>query len=443
MRKALIAFLVLAAGMVACQKSADVTQSVPDPSRPVKFSVTNLISLETKADAIATGKYVAVYAGAPISKDNVQMTVTMSDATSGTLEPTVTNSILWAVGQTTAATNFLAVYPYETTRPLLGDTEATKYIEYSITDAASVEYADKFLAAAASQAPGTDATPATVALAFKHPFAKLIYNIDNQSDDFVSGVKISGIRRDGNLMFATGAVTTTGDAVAADAAVALNENGTNSWYTVVMPEATAVNPIVTVEMVSGAKYVFRLSTASVLEAGKQYTADIEITGSHGDVSSDRTVLGTFTVTEWVNVDAGDLTQDSSTPAAKWWYLSGNVDKVDATGDSNWAAILPFKCTGVDTWQIDFYYAGGVEEASNGFKLRYATDIADWTESYGMSPSNKWVIAAAEVKAEGAGDDYLVHSLTSEGGINIRIDTAGKYRIVFHPSESKFYIYTLD
>ena len=445
MKKAFVTILGLAACLVACNKAEKVAPAALDPNRPVQFTVSNIYTLDTKADAIANGKAVAIYAGSPINADNVSATVTMeAGATSGTLAPTVTNSLLWGVGQTTQATKFLAVYPYETTRPLVGETEETKYIEYSITDAESVEYADKFLAAAASQAPGTGETPAKVALAFKHPFAKLVYNISNTSDDFVASAAISGIRRTGHLMFATGEVTTTGEAVAADEAVALNANGVNSFMTVVMPESTAVNPVVTVTMVSGATYTFQLAAPTALAAGKVYTANIAISGSHSTTESNRTVLGTFTVTDWQNVDAGNLTAGGSTAAAKWWYLEGNIDTVDGTTDGNWSKHIPFKCVGPVTWQVDFYYAGTNDYSTNGFKIRYAADAADWSESYGMSTGNIWVINVDDVKAEGAeGDPYLVHDLTSDNGTNIAMSAHGKFRIKFYTDTHNFHIYKLD
>ena len=445
MKKAFVTILGLAACLVACNKAEKVAPAALDPNRPVQFTVSNIYSLETKADAIANGKAVAIYAGSPINADNVSATVTMeAGATSGTLAPTVTNSLLWGVGQTTQATKFLAVYPYETTRPLVGETEDAKYIEYSITDAESVEYADKFLAAAASQAPGTGETPAKVALAFKHPFAKLVYNISNTSDDFVASAAISGIRRTGHLMFATGEVTTTGEAVAADEAVALNANDENSFMTVVMPESTAVNPVVTVTMVSGATYTFQLAAATALEAGKVYTANIAISGSHGSEQSNRTVLGTFTVTDWQNVSVGDMTGTGSTAASSWWYLIGNIDVITGTADGNWEKYIPFKCISATTWQVDFYYNGPSNPDNGGFKLVNAATVPDWANAYGMSPTDFWTIDVTAVKAENAGDDYRVHSLTKgDTGKNITMSAAGKFRIKLRPADNEFNIYKLD
>lgn len=446
MKKSIVTVFALAACLVACNKAEKVAP-VPDVNRPISFTATNLCTMVTKATPIADGTLVGVYAGAPVSQDNVSLTVSMEpSATSGTLTPTVTNSLLWAVGQTTQATNFLAVYPYESVRPLVGGLEeADKYIEYSIASTDDVAYANEFLAAAASQAPGTGETPAKVALAFKHPFAKLVYNITNTSDDFVAGATISGIRREGRLMFISGAVAPFGEAVPASAPVDLNVNGDNSFMTIVMPEASAINPVVTVNMVSGAQYIFQLSAAAVLEAGKVYTASIIIDGSHGGQTSDRTVMGTFTVTDWVNVDAGSMAAGGSTPAAKWWYLVGNIDEIPGTADGDWGKYIPFRCISATTWQVDFYYAGTATDYSQGFKLIHAATLPDWSEAYGMSPSNHWVIEAQYVQTEDddPSDDYRVHSLTIDGGYNIPIDTPGKYRIKFQPADKQFYIYKIN
>lgn len=451
MKKTLFAMLGLAMCLASCNKTADVKISVPDPSRPVQFTVSNIYSLETKADAIADGKFAAVYAGSPISVENAKMLVNMSGPASGTLSPAVTNSLLWAVGQTTQATNFLGVYPHENTRPLVkpDDSESNWYINYGIASNDDVDYANIFLSAAASQAPGEDASdPAKVALAFKHPFVKLIYNVENLSDDYVVGLKISGIHRNGHVMFTTGAVTTVGDAVAADAPVVLNANGENSWMTIVMPEELAVNPKVIVEMGSGAKYIYKLSAASVLEAGKVYTAAITVEGGHGETTSDRTVYGTFTVTDWVGVDAGDLTPDGSTAAEKWWYIVGNIDAVDGSTDTNWSKCIPFKCVGPDTWQVDFYYAGTNDDGSTGFKLMHAApaNVPIWDDVWGMG-TDTWTIESDTVYPQGdtGHEAHLVHDMASPGNdmkMDIKDQDSRKYRIVFTPASYNFYIYKI-
>lgn len=431
--KKVILTLCAVAALAACQKT-EIRPYVGDSSRPVVFSVENIYSIETKADPIANGKQVGIYAGAPISKDNVAFNVTMTSETAGTLAPAVTNSLLWGVGQTTQATNFLAVYPYASERTLTGAEEANKYFEYAISDAENVDYADKFLTAVASQAPGTGETPAKVALAFSHPFAKLLYNIDNQTDDYVAGVKISGIHRSGKIMFISGAAVATGDAVAAEDAIALNEITPNASYmTVVMPETSAVNPVVTVNMVSGAKYTFSLAAGVALAAGKVYTASITLSGSHGTEESDRTMLGTFTVTDWANVDAGAMTGGVTSEATKWWYLEGNIDEVGGTEDGNWNKHIPLKCIAPTVWTVDFYYAGGTD-IDSGFKVRYAADASDWEDSWGKDV----VIEAAGITAEGT----LLQGL-SQGGPNMRIDAVGKYRINFYTDTHDFHIYKID
>jgi len=432
-------FVILAAAaalaFVSCSKNEDVQTYEPDLNRPVSFTVSNLAVEMTKADAISNNSHVAIFAGAPISRNNVKMTVTMEpNANSGLLTPTVANSLLWAVGQTTEATKFLAVYPFENERDLIGADEAEKYVDYNIASAADVEYANVFLAAAASQAPGTDETPASVALAFKHPFAKLVYTIDNQSDDFVSAVSISGIRRTGHLMFATGEVTTTGEPVAADAAVALNANGENSYMTIVMPETEAVNPVVTIDMVSGAKYTYHLTEGIALVAGKLYTANITITGSHGTEQSDRTVVGSFTITDWDTVNSGDLSGGVTTEAPKWWYLEGNIDEVSGTTDGNWDTHIPFRCVGATIWTVDFYYAGGTS-VDEGFKIRNAESFTDWSDSWGKDI----VIDANAIDPE---NGLLVEGL-SQGGVNMRINAVGTYRIRFYTDTHNYHIYKIN
>ena len=434
MKKILLAFAAVAA-LAACQKKDEMKPYVGDVSRPVSFSVENIYSLDTKADAIASGKKVGIFAGSPINKENVQFNVSMTSATAGTLSPVVTNSLLWGVGQTSQQTRFLAVYPYAEGLTLTDVSEDLKSFTYEISDAENVDYADKFLTAAAQQAPGSGDTPAKVALAFKHPFAKLVYNIDNQTDDYVADVKISGIHRNGKIMFVTGTAYPTGALVEPEDAVSLNVVTPNASYmTVVMPEGVSVNPAITVTMVSGAKYAFARASGTTLDAGKVYTAAVTLTGGHGTEESDRTVLGTFTVTDWENVNAGAMTGGVVSDAAKWWYLEGNIDEVTGTSDGEWQKHIPFKCIGSTIWEVDFYYATTETDIEHGLKIRYAADASDWDDSWGVDT----VIDAAEITAEGK----LIQGL-SQGGSNIRINTPGKYRIHFYTDTHDFHIYKFD
>ena len=434
MKKFILALAAIAA-LASCQKKDEMKPYVGDTSRPVTFSVENIYALETKADPIGNGTKVGIFAGDPINKDNVQFNVTMTSASAGTLAPVAANSLLWDVGQTTKETNFLAVYPWASGLSLVGVTEDVKSFTYEISDAENVEYADQFLTAAASQAPGTGETPAKVALAFKHPFAKLVYNINNQSDDYVADVKISGIHRNGKIMFISGDATPTGAVLDAENAISLNVVTPNASYmTVVMPDTTPVEPAVTITMVSGAKYSYALTSATTLLAGKVYTATITITGSHGTEESDRTMLGTFTVTDWENVNAGAMAGGITNEAAKWWYLEGNIDEVGGTTDGNWDKHIPFKCVGSTIWQVDFYYAATETDVDHGFKIRYAADASDWSEAYGVDT----VIDDADIDAEG----FLVQGLSTSGS-NIRIDAVGTYRIRFYTDTHDFHIYKLD
>ena len=434
MKKFLLALAAIAA-LASCQKKDEMKPYVGDTSRPVTFSVENIYALKTKADPIGNGTKVGIFAGDPINKDNVQFNVTMTTASAGTLAPVVTNSLLWGVGQTTQETRFLAVYPYANGRTLTDVSEDLKSFTYEISDAENVDYADKFLTAVALQAPGAGETPAKVALAFSHPFAKLVYNINNQSDDYVADVKISGIHRNGKIMFISGDATPTGAVLDAENAISLNVVTPNASYmTVVMPDTTPVEPAVTITMVSGAKYSYALTSATTLLAGKVYTATITITGSHGTEESDRTMLGTFTVTDWENVNAGAMAGGITDEAAKWWYLEGNIDEVGGTTDGNWDKHIPFKCVGSTIWQVDFYYAATETDVDHGFKIRYAADASDWSEAYGVDT----VIDDADIDAEG----FLVQGLSTSGS-NIRIDAVGTYRIRFYTDTHDFHIYKLD
>lgn len=448
MKKAFVTILGLAACLVACNKAEKVAPAALDPNRPVQFTVSNIYSLETKAPLDGTSA-VEVFAGDPINASNVQLTVKTYDATAKTGTLNTSNSLLWGVGQTDGSTNFFAVYPHEGSRTITKpeDTavESNWYLPYSISAASDVAYANDFLVAVASQKPGTSTETNKVALAFKHPFAKLVYNINNTSDDYVVSATISGIRRSGNIGFTNGTVTPTGTAVAAESPVALDVvTAGTSFMTVVMPESSNVNPVVVLTMGSGAEYTFKLSgTGMALEAGKVYTATIPVTGTeHGETVSDRAVYGTFTVIDWtpVAIDKENIVSGGTTEATNWWYIVGNIAKENETTDSNWGLHLPLKCVGEHQWEVSFYYAGTSDE-SNGFKIKYApvaSPSTDWTEAYGKNAT----IAAADVTAAGE-SGLLVEGMYVTGvGDGIRIDTKGKYKVRFYDDTHNFHIFKI-
>ncbi|GEM_PF-5751308 len=448
MKKAFVTILGLAACLVACNKAEKVAPAALDPNRPVQFTVSNIYSLETKAPLDGTSA-VEVFAGDPINASNVKLTVKTYDATAKTGTLNTSNSLLWGVGQTDGSTNFFAVYPHEGSRTITKpeDTavESNWYLPYSISAASDVAYANDFLVAVASQKPGTSTETNKVALAFKHPFAKLVYNIDNTSDDYVVSATISGIRRSGNIGFTTGVVTATGDAIAAANAVALDvETAGTKFWTVVMPDASNVNPVVVLTMGSGAKYTFKLNgTGMPLEAGKEYTATIPVTGSSHEVPvSDRAVYGTFTVTDWTPVAIANesIISGGATEATNWWYIVGNIAKENETTDSNWGLHLPLQCVGEHQWEVKFYYAGTSDD-SNGFKIKYApvaNPTSDWSAAYGKNAT----IAVADITAAGEGGLLVTELILTGVGDGIRIDTKGKYRVRFYDDTHNFHIFKL-
>lgn len=351
MKKILAAVLAAAAVFAACSKN-EAVQENPE-ARVVKFGVTNFYSFETKT-AIAASSHVAVYAGAPINVKNADYTVasmpTADPAAAGSLSG---SSILWGVEQIGTETNtaFFAMYPYASSdeRNAFGEGETLTYTIDASSD--SEEYAKDFLVDVVEQNPGTDVeNPNTVTFNLEHPFVLLRYVITNASDDAIRKVEIYGVRKAGTIAYETAVATPTGDALeAADAREMIAESvdgNVLTYYSVIMPESSAINPTIKVTTWGGCTSVYQLSAAQAFVAGKKYTASITYSNVHTAVTANRGMSATFEVEDWTaqEVTAGSQTNYDDN-SANWPFVKGS----GFTGAS-WDTGLAMSCTGENTFR---------------------------------------------------------------------------------------------
>lgn len=391
-----------AAALVSCNK--EETAPVPEGSRVVKFTMNNFYQFDTKA-ALAVDGHVAIYAGAPINFKNADYTVSAmpvaEPAAAGTLSG---SSIRWGVEQigTATTTKFFAMYPRETSDERQNFGEDNASLTYIIATAEDEAYAKDFLVDVVDQNPGLDVqNPNPVAFNLEHPFVLLRYVITNTSDDTIQKVEISGVRKVGTLDYTTAAVTPSGDAIAADAAreMPLESEAGNvkTFYTVIMPESSAINPTIKVTTYGGCSATYALSAGQTFVAGKSYTASITYSNTHTAVTSNRTMTASFNVSDWSAADAPTVADQANYDdnADNWPIIKGE----GFTGAS-WDTGLPMTCVGENSFRKVITMTGDGEfkvYKANGntwLGQSESEQVDSWTK-YTTGGSNVAITAAAD------------------------------------------------
>lgn len=404
MRKTLFIVLAAAATLVACQKQASV---VSIPEGPIRFSVDNTFSF-TKAteSAFEDADEIQIIAGAPISSAS-KGTVSGSNLT-------LTPAMYWAKGQSEAAT-FVAFYPYTSI--------STSSFEYDLNFGGNHDFAyhKNFLVAKASSAPTEEA----VELAFRHPFSKVLINVDNQlGSDGVASVVLKTIKMAGTLDL----VAETIDVSEVDATdVTAAKLSDTQWGVIVMPQSA--RPTLEVTTTLGSKYTFTLPANFTFEAGKVTSTSVVLQGQGGSGDSHGAPAAfSFSVTNWTNGTQNPGFENGAVAMGDYWYVLGCVYQADDTVAA-WGKDFPMVYGGKNAqdkeiWTITVNYdeSKAADLVDRGFKLRrYASDTAEadmWNTQLGMyaTDSNEFMNI-----------DYT-YDLNSTSNKNIRFEEAGNYTL---------------
>ena len=420
MKRYLFLAALAAAAFVSCNK-AEVETYVPDTAKAVKFTVENIgsYSFNTKAVAIGeTGTSTVGIFAADLNATNVEATVAAAALTPST-------PIYWGVGQTNAS-DFCAIYPYaagRTSTTFDYELPMDQHLEDTFT------YQDNLVSAKTSAAPAD----AAVAFTFKHPFAKMVININNQNagGDVVTGVVVKGLKSTTQLNIATVPATVTLATEAADAtayAVSATTQATLQYALVLAPQEAT--PSIEVTTALGSKYTFTLSAAYTFEAGKVASTSLTLAPVSGGGSgiTQTAVEGlTFTAESW-----GNPTNAANTPGTPdygdYWYAIGTIYGTDNTV-SAWAIDFPMSYGTDGKWTIVINYDESIAEPGQGLGLKL--------RKFNSASTNKWATQLGFYT--GTGDDYALASGESydqlhyiEGGVdpkNIRLAETGAWTLV--------------
>ena len=386
MKKYILAAAAALLALAACNREQIVEDN---GSLDVRFTsnIENTFAVKS-LDPLAEGKTVRILAGAPISAN------TDAEAVSGG-KLTPATPLKWKENQT-AKTTFVGIYPSN------GETEPV-INGYSLVGEGGVqdfEYQNNFLTALAK-----DVTPgATVNLDFKHPFVKMVMNVDNQLSGApeITGITVSDVLLDANLVLDAGTIVP----VMGSSSVKATKNATSGKFEVIIMPQDGAKPVLAVT-VGTTVYTFRINTATSFVGGKTYTANLTLKDTTPVVVEGDPVSFGFTVTDWVE----EATPLVATDVTDVWSVVGDV----VGGWGNDLVMEEGATPGVLEANITY-------KSGDQFKLRKAFS---WTESAGLKAGVAYI-------GDSAWDGHL-----DKTDNNIKLEAAGEYKITFKPADWTF------
>ncbi len=418
MKKIFIFLFAAAATLTACQK-AEVAPTVDNTnSRVVKFSANNLYSFDTKS--MDDNSFVGIWKMDDANYSNVKYTIGTDGATR-TLTAT-SSAILWGITQAGTATtsNFFSIYPYDQ------HASYNNGIAYTVTNGtkeeqqSSIQYALDFTAAAKKAAPGTGETPASVLFNYVHPFAKLVYRITNNTDDTIKDVQISGIYWSGIVSYTESnnelSVTTTlPNSPSAVSNTYMYAETATDYVTVTMPGT--ITPTIAINMCSGAVYTYSLASSLSAEAGNIYTAAITLSNTHSNITNNRSVLGTFTVSDWnAETNVSPSGQTVTTSPSYWPCIKGeNFNFVAGeieTAANSWSTAFHMNCVGEGNNNVVKYKAVIKKTTASGTNIKFKVFIPN-------SNGDWWFGRTSTDGSDGAASDNNGWDLFNGGGNDIQ------------------------
>ena len=391
--KRLTVILAAALALAACAKQESVR---PVQQGEVRFT-TNIQTYTVKATdtAFENNDQIGIFAGAPISKNNVKAVVT------GTSLIPVT-PIKW-VEDNNSVVEFVAYYPYAQAATL---TDYVFEVQANQSSAANYTKSDLMLAKKSS-APTENA----VELAFSHALSKVVINLTNSvPETTVSRVEFEGVKMSAKVNLSTGAVSELG----AEGNITANANGT-AYQLILLPQSAS--PKVNVFLSNGNKYTYELASAFTFKAGKKASAALVVNPQQ----EAGVVEFSFTVTDWeVDSDAlefGDPTVEAGTPEHTWSVIGLGGD---------WETDIPMTLNN-GVWEATVTYA-----AADEFKLR--ADGA-WDLSAGIKST--W---DGQVFIAGDNPDPYLEENSPR---NIKLEAAGEYKLEFEADTYHFVVTKLS
>lgn len=342
-RQCIISFISLAMALLlaGCTKEGSVPG--PDVLKPVRFTTSSVNEFVFKSTegALATDDYIGVFAGSPISRNNVKMRVNGS-----ALEYTDdADRIYWTTGQTVAS-NFVAYEPWIADGSFSSLSDKQRVWTVNLDQSSDAN----FYASDLKVANVNVAAEADVDLVFNHILAKVTLTITSQLASSISQVELLNVISSGTIDLDDGSVSNPGPT----STVVAHQKSFNSstkvyeYEAIVIPQSGA-NPSIRITVDGGTTYTYTLSSTVNLTSGANATAAFTIL--RPGLSA---VFSSMSVSTWGNGSAAtvDTEHRSVVKQNNKWSMVGTFGV-----EGDWQEDVYMSHSG-DTWTVDVYLNDG-------------------------------------------------------------------------------------
>ena len=395
----------------------DVSVAGLDVSKPVQFTTSSVNEYVFKSTetALSTGDYIGVFAGSPISRNNVKMRVNGS-----ALEYTNdADRIYWTTGQTVAS-NFVAYEPWIADGSFSSLSEKQRPWTVNLDQSSDANFYASDLKVANVDVDAED----DVDFVFNHILSKVTLTITSQLASDISQVELVNVISTGTIDLDDGTVTSPGDATSTVVAHQTSYNSSTNEYVyeaIVIPQSGA-NPSIRITVDGGTTYTYTLSSTVNLTSGAYATASFTIL--RPGLSA---VFSSLRVSSWGSGSAVTVNTAGRTVVRESgkWSIFGTICGTDNDEDF----YMTEKTDEAFTWYIDIPYHSG-----ETFRFRYNNDNPSSPSANGMilTLPNNWsdrrVVPNNDANLSYNGyDNYS----TSPMGINLDSASEGIYTIYIH------------
>lgn len=418
-RQYIITFFSLVAAMLFAGCAKDVSVAGLDVSKPVQFTTSSVNEYVFKSTetALSTGDYIGVFAGSPISRNNVKMRVNGS-----ALEYTDdADRIYWTTGQTVAS-NFVAYEPW-----IADDSFASLSDKQRVWTVNSDQSSDaNFYASDLKVANVNVAAEADVDLVFNHILGKVTLTITSQLASPLTQVELVNVITSGTVDLDDGTISSPG---ARTSTVIAHQKSFNSgtkvyvYEAILIPDASA-QPSIRITVEGGTTYTYTLDSSFSLVKGANATAAFTIL--RPGLSA---VFSSMSVSSWSSGVAASVNTEgrSKSIADNKWAIVGNIMGMD------WDEDLLMEYSSSDAaWVVDIVY-----NKDEIFLFRYNHSWDDDKVIGGKKSASGDEMTLSLNKNEDLKyrTSYYTYDGEAQGTKDLKInvsESGGRYRIYLHP-----------
>lgn len=283
MRKLLTIVAAAALLCTGCEGLTDIIGTDPDKLlQDIKF--TGKVETWGTERALETGDQVGLFASAPISENNVLLTV----GDFGSL--VAIKEMKWKIDSTISSVSFLAYTPYSSNYHNHNVTFTAKADQ---TNADAVKASDLMIAKVEAKMPAS-----SVDFTFSHKMVRIAIYLDNRSGKEIQSVSVGKISLNAALDLSEGKVAAADSAGSATVKLGKYSKSGAEYYAAIVAPQTC-NPVIKVTLSDGSVKEYPYSDRLAVESGQQWDNARQPIVIEGSGSSEEVPAAfTFDISNW-------------------------------------------------------------------------------------------------------------------------------------------------